>query len=205
MVETANTVMKTINAICAFVQSDEMTFIIASCNEEQTVYYGGRIMKIVSTIASLATQTFLRNIYKLATDKNVELPPNPITFDARIGHWSSIEEAFSLLLWRSYDCSINGVSDAVFHANAGSKIREANTNVKLQYLVDNNLYPLVPHQEHGTFLWISKEPKDCLNPKTGEMVVKIGRVIKTANVHLPYLYNQKQMQFDETTKLITIV
>ena len=204
MLETANVIMKTINSLCVFIQSDEMTFIVASTSIDQTVYYNGRIMKIASTIASLASQTFLRCIYKLAKNKNVELPENPITFDARIGHWSSIEEAFTLLLWRSEDCSVNGISDAIHHAKAGKIIKESHTNDKLQYLIDNNLYPLIPHQEYGTLLWVVKEPKNCLNQKTGETSIKTGRVIKSLNTYLPYLFNQKNILFNESGKLITI-
>ena len=35
-------------------------------------------------------------------------------FDCRVGSYASWEEARALLLWRAYDCSVNGVSDAVY-------------------------------------------------------------------------------------------
>ena len=37
-------------------------------------------------------------------------------FDCRIAAWDSWEEAKALLLWRAYDCTVNGVSDAVHQA-----------------------------------------------------------------------------------------
>ena len=100
MIHTAEIVMKEIHACAAFIQSDEMTFIVSPCKENQEFYYGGRTPKLLSTVAALTTQTFLRQILKISG--NNELPERPITFDARIGIWNSIEESFSLLLWRSY-------------------------------------------------------------------------------------------------------
>eukprot|EP00971_Amphidinium_carterae_P062658 1240264-Amphidinium_carterae.1 len=37
------------------------------------------------------------------------------TFDCRIASYESFEQAVSLLLWRAYDCGVNGVSDKVHH------------------------------------------------------------------------------------------
>jgi tRNA(His) 5'-end guanylyltransferase len=193
MVKTANVVMDEIRACCAFIQSDEMTLIVPACKEEQIHHYGGRLQKLVSTTASLATFTFYNLILELAKKNNVELPMRPITFDARIGQWNSIAEAFSLILWRSYDCSVNGVSDAIFHMKAGKESREKNTSEKLHFLSDNNMLPLHPHQSFGTILWTTREPKDCVNQKTGEKTTKDRLVTKHHNLYLPGAFHDNKI------------
>jgi tRNA(His) 5'-end guanylyltransferase len=193
MVKTANVVMDEIHACCAFIQSDEMTLIVPACKEEQTPHYGGRLQKLVSTSASLATFTFYNLILELARKNNVDLPMRPITFDARIGQWNSIAEAFTLILWRSYDCSVNGVSDAVLHMKAGKEIREKNTTEKLKFLSENKMLPLHPHQAFGTLLWTTREPKECINQKTGEKTMKDRLVTKQNNLYLPGAFHDNKI------------
>ena len=45
-------------------------------------------------------------------------------FDCRMGSYASWEEARALLMWRAYDCSVNGVSDAVYQMpGSGKKVQ----------------------------------------------------------------------------------
>ena len=37
------------------------------------------------------------------------------SFDCRMGSYGTREEAMAVVLWRAYDCGVNGVSDAVYH------------------------------------------------------------------------------------------
>jgi tRNA(His) 5'-end guanylyltransferase len=79
-------------------------------------------------------------------------------FDCRVGAYGSWAEARALLLWRAHDCSVNGVSDAVYHAHGavpgGSKAAQrGNTGAKVKWLHDvAGLLPLPAHQAHGTLL-----------------------------------------------------
>merc|ERR1712054_632531 len=63
-------------------------------------------------------------------------------FDCRLGHYSSWEEAQSLLIWRAYDCSVNGVSDAVYHTpGSGQKVQALGRQEKVKWLWENGLLP----------------------------------------------------------------
>jgi tRNA(His) 5'-end guanylyltransferase len=79
-----------------------------------------------------------------------------ITFDCRVGAYQTEQEAVSLLLcWRAYDCSVNGVSDAVFRCkgNVGGAGQAArlSTVQKLQWLHNRSLLPLPLHQRQGSY------------------------------------------------------
>merc|ERR1712060_529905 len=90
-------------------------------------------------------------------------------FDCRLGHYSSWEEARALLLWRTYDCSVNGVSDAVYQTHrAGKKIMGGATPAKLQWLAENGLLPLPAHQARGAYFVRVRRAIDGVNPKTGD-------------------------------------
>merc|ERR1719387_1890594 len=94
--------------------------------ERQVHIYNGRVQKIASLAAGLVTAKFLMELGQLCVgegkglDGLAQILPH---FDCRIGQYDSWEEARALLMWRAYDCSVNGVSDAVYHSkddgNAG--------------------------------------------------------------------------------------
>jgi len=74
-------------------------------------------LKICTVAASFVTAVFNHELSKLCRDKGLEeLEINLLpTFDCRMGCFDSFEEVFSLILWRAYDCGVNGISDAVHH------------------------------------------------------------------------------------------
>jgi tRNAHis guanylyltransferase len=242
MVETADAVMHEIHGCCAFIQSDEMTIIVPGCvNDKQTHQHGGRLQKLVSTSASLATYTFNKLILELVakknkenagntcdnddananddsdhdpdsdfgsdsdsdTDSSIKLPNRPITFDARIGQWNSLAEAMTLIFWRSNDCSVNGVSDAIHHLKGhptikvSKDVRGNNTTEKLKFLNNHNILPLNPHQEFGTFLWTTREPKECVNRKTKKTSIKMCLTTRKCNMYLPGAYNADKLIIEQ--------
>ena len=88
----------------------------------------GRVTKLTTLAAGHLTSTWVLELANLchqkkaskSLDKLQELAPH---FDCRMAAFDSFEEARALLIWRAYDCSINGISDAVFHSDnfAGKK------------------------------------------------------------------------------------
>merc|ERR1719210_433694 len=74
-------------------------------------------------------------------------------FDCRLGHYSSWEEARGLLLWRAYDCSVNGVSDAVYHIKgSGKQVQGSGKKSKVEWLWKQGKLPRPKHQAYGTVL-----------------------------------------------------
>ena len=56
-----------------------------------------------------------------------------------MGTYKTEEEALSLILWRAYDCGVNGVSDCVYHSTIPGKkqIVKLNKYDKLKWLKEN--------------------------------------------------------------------
>ena len=100
-------------------------------------------------------------------------------FDCRVASFSSWAEAQSLLLWRAYDCSVNGVSDAVFHIpGSGKAIQSLGKREKIGWLHANGHLPLPRHQAYGTVLAKVRRRVDGHNPKTGATVATLRGVLE---------------------------
>merc|ERR1712113_1353594 len=100
-------------------------------------------------------------------------------FDCRLGHYESWEEARALLLWRAYDCSVNGVSDAVYHTpGSGKSVQSLGKREKVEWLWKQGLLPLPRHQAYGTLLGKVKRMIQGYNPKTQETVHTFRSVIE---------------------------
>jgi tRNA(His) 5'-end guanylyltransferase len=157
--------MDAMNARCGFTQSDEMTVLIPPAsvvrNEQQPHYRNGRVMKLCSMAASIVTARFLKELLdaerhgQAGAERAKILDDMPLPhFDCRLGSYATETEAMSLILWRAYDCSVNGVSDAV-HKNHGGAVKQEGTRSKLKWLQAQGLLPLPPHQVPSSFLLIA--------------------------------------------------
>ena len=68
-------------------------------------------------------------------------------FDCWLGHYDSWEEARGLLLWRAFDCSVNGVSDAPFQVPGSGKAVQGSSKIeKVRRLWQQGRLPLPMHQ-----------------------------------------------------------
>lgn len=163
------------NATWVYTQSDEITMIIVPPTQEDspnyTHMYGGKHNKLVSLSAALASTTATLELIKLAlfSETDTDLDDHPtVEFDCRLAIHDNVQDAFSLILWRSYDCGINGVSDAVHGIK--KSLSDLNTHDKLTYLSENNHLPLPDHQAYGSVYERQQVTKLCINPKTNEEV-----------------------------------
>ena len=75
---------------------------------------------------------------------------------------------------RGYDCSVNGVSDAVYQVQGSGKQLQGKGKLdKIRWLHAEDKLPLPRHQAYGTILVKVKRHRAGLNPKTGESVVVV--------------------------------
>lgn len=208
------------DVLYAYTQSDEITLVFSSTpfnlisETHQPHLFNGRHDKIISLMSSLATQFFCKQLIQLYLQKSVahNIAENnseicfdqlPIaTFDARIAKYNSLSEAFQMILWRSYDCSVNSISSALRmlytgHSLSKSDINGLNTLKKALILHNENLLPqLTEHQKYGTLLYHgrnaaflssaephigqkkSKRSKICTQVISGQTIVNVkeGRI-----------------------------
>jgi tRNA(His) 5'-end guanylyltransferase len=115
MIETTKELMRRTNAVTGYTQSDEITLILKPSfkDDVNNQIHAGRIDKIVSLVASYATQVFNKTMFELL-DYTKEQPNMKsrfltATFDARAFGVDSIE-AFNSILWRMRDAEKNSKS-----------------------------------------------------------------------------------------------
>ena len=166
--------MKEFNAKYSYTQSDEITIIIPPASiingNQQPHLYNGRTEKICSLASSIVTAEFNMQMFKHALKKDVAIDFT-FEFDCRTASYCSEIEALSLILWRAYDCSINGVSDAIYKSTLPNRkhVMRLSTDKKLIKLNENELLPLPIHQTHGSFYCRVKRLIKGYNPKINEL------------------------------------
>jgi len=181
--------MEHFNGRLGYTQSDEMIVFIPPTNivrgERQVHLRNGRVAKLTSLAASFVTAHFIMHLAKKCTESGVgleDLSQILPHFDCRVGHYATWEEAQALLLWRAYDCSVNGVSDAVYHTKgSGKQVQTLGRQEKVAWLFENGLLPLPIHQAYGTVLVRVKRVIEGHNPKLGVSVKTLRSVIEQVN------------------------
>lgn len=170
------------NTLYVFTQSDEITIIVGKTpldknGNHTTRAFNGRKDKYLSLTASFVSTTFYQLLIEhMITNDKVsligELPE--ILFDARMGVYDSLEDAFELILWRSYDCSVNGISSAIYFMSFPNKkkIMSSNSGDKLQFLLENSMFPLPDHQVYGSLYTLTINEREVINRSTGEKYTK---------------------------------
>lgn len=210
MVETTNQIMKEIpNAIMAFTQSDEITVLVSKCKNDSIPYKNRRFVKYLSIFASKVTTIFNKLLFQqMIKDYNTHLLEQIplLSFDSRIGIYDSFDDALELILWRSYDCHVNGVSSGVILNNLNiSKAREMNTTEKLDILYEKGiLTEMTPHQLYGTIFFLQEIKINNINKITGKTTISYKKIPFPLNIQLINLVKDSTLQYDEKTNIIKI-
>lgn len=95
--------------------------------------------------------------------------------------YDSFDEACALLMWRAYDCSVNGVSDAVHHSknvDGRKAMMTQGMREKLRWLNNKGKLPLPKHQAFGTYFTRSKRVKEGFNPVKKENVLSLRNIVE---------------------------
>lgn len=99
--------------LCAYSQSDEVTFLLSGWNNpDSQIWFGGKIQKIVSVISSIFTAKFNSqcNFYTASLWNSMAF------FDARV--WNvPVNEIENVFIWRQMDArrnSISGLAQSLF-------------------------------------------------------------------------------------------
>jgi tRNA(His) 5'-end guanylyltransferase len=92
----------------AYVQSDEITFCIIN-NPESDGFFGCRLCKMQSIIASLVTSYFVAQYLKLLQKDNIDVDIDKVLvqFDCKCWNVDSIEDVMDWFIYRQMDCIRN--------------------------------------------------------------------------------------------------
>lgn len=104
------------DALLGYTQSDEISLLFYSRGNSD-IFFQGRIQKMLSNLAALATARFLKGAMKLWPEKCEERLP---TFDCKLTQLDTLDEAFAMFSFRENDAvknSINMLSRMFFTHN----------------------------------------------------------------------------------------
>ena len=147
MQRTAEHLLDHTGADIVYTQSDEIT-LIWSPPKQGEIWFGGKLQKMVSNLASQATLNFNQQIRRIGEEWEhgffEYLKRNP-TFDARVWFVPSFTEAANVLWWREKDASRNAISMAAMDKYSHKELDKKTSDEKLTMLeeagVNFNHYP----------------------------------------------------------------
>lgn len=184
MVETAKALVEHTHARIAYVQSDEISLVWQTDAPESSLFFDGKVMKMASILAGLATAAFTRALLSAGEDfaaRAVRLPH----FDCRVIQMPTRTEAVNMLLWRNQDATKNAISMAARHYYS-AKALHGRSGPEMQEMmfakgVNFNDYP--PAFKRGTWVrrvnverGLTQDEMDRIpeahRPATGALVVR---------------------------------
>lgn len=105
MVHATKYLVEETNALVGYRQSDEITLCWYSDDIKSQVFFDGRIQKMTSILAAMATARFNRLLSEYLPDKAHLMP----TFDCRVWQVPTLEEAANVFVWREQDAVRNSI------------------------------------------------------------------------------------------------
>lgn len=109
MQRTAVGLVQGTRALVGYTQSDEITLMWYHPEPETQAFFGGKVHKLTSVLASMATGLFIREWVKTEGRTMLDSPENLPSFDCRVFGLPSIEEAANCFVWRAKDCFRNAI------------------------------------------------------------------------------------------------
>lgn len=121
MVKTTEYLVAETNARCGYTQSDEITLVWINENINSEIFFAGKLQKMNSMLASMASVYFNKNLETFLPEKKDKTP----LFDCRVFQVPTDFEAVNCFIWREQDASRNSVmmaAQAVFgHSKCQNK------------------------------------------------------------------------------------
>ncbi len=108
MIATTKFLCEESNATIGYTQSDEISLAWWASHYDSEIFFGGRIQKMTSSLAALATGFFVANYEKFFGSELTKIP----TFDCRVWNVPTPGEGANVFLWRELDASKNSISMA---------------------------------------------------------------------------------------------
>lgn len=137
------------NAACGYTQSDEISLAWYEPDPETMFPFGGKLLKLTSILASIATAYFNRRLAEFLPSRVGRMP----LFDCRVWSVPTLGEAVNYFYWRERDATRNSILMAAASIYSHAQMHKKNTAILLNMLKDKNInwndYP--PAFKRGTF------------------------------------------------------
>lgn len=112
MQETTKFLMEETQALFGYTQSDEISLVFYSDEFKSQIWFDGRIMKMCSVLASMASVKFNALMEDEKFGPNEEFKSKYPVFDCRVWNVPNKTEAANVILWRVQDAVRNSIQSA---------------------------------------------------------------------------------------------
>ena len=150
MIETTKYLVKETNANAGYTGSDEITLVFYNDNIDSSLLFDGKIYKLETYFAALASVYFYSRIVKFIPEKKNILT----TFDARVWNTPTLEEAANSFLSRERATTKNSISIAAEVFYSSTELLKKNGTDKQEMLfqkgINWNDYP--SFYKRGTYI-----------------------------------------------------
>lgn len=167
MAETTAYLVEETSALMGYTQSDEITLLWYSQDPKSQIFFDGRIMKMCSVLAAMASVKFNELIPKYLPEKKESLPQ----FDCRVWTVPTQTEAVNVFVWREQDATKNSIQSAAHQLYSDKELFKKN-NKEMQGMlfqkdINWNAYP--NFFKRGTYI----QRKKILRKFTTEEIEKL--------------------------------
>ena len=205
MVKTTTRLLQETDAVVGFTQSDEINLILYKGHPRSELFFGGRMFKLVSNLASIATSEFTLEAMKIWKDLTTTFKP---TFDCRAFQVPSKTEAVNVLYWRELDVVKNSVSQLARHYFSHTELQNKTFSAmrRMVYEKQGIKFADLPYwQTRGTFLRRNKVKTkmtqtdlDQIPPKywPDDRMIERNQIVNEEIPRIMEIANKEQVFFD---------
>jgi tRNA(His) 5'-end guanylyltransferase len=132
MIQTMKFLIEKTDARIGYTQSDEITLVYFKTAPHQEGYFGGRVQKLTSVLASMATAKFNAEVMKHIPEKSDDFA----FFDCRVWNVPTLKDVEDVLVWRQEDAIKNAVSMAAYAHFSHKAVLKKNSKEKIEMLAE---------------------------------------------------------------------
>ncbi len=155
MVATTKWLVEETNACFGYTQSDEISLAWYEPDYRSQIFFGGRIMKMTSVLASMATLIFNNSLQQFFGEPyGYMLKQKFPLFDCRVWNVPNIDEGANVFLWREKDATRNSIQMAAQHHYSYKELMNKNTSELQEMLFQKGVnWSKYPSEfKRGTFI-----------------------------------------------------
>ena len=135
MIETMKFLVEKTNAKLGYTQSDEISLVYFKTDDKQQAFFGARMQKLTSVLASMATAKFNQMVLHNIPEK----AENFAFFDCRVWNVPTMKDAAEVFVWRQEDAIKNAISMAA-HAHFSHKsLQGKSSREKVEMLAEKGI------------------------------------------------------------------
>lgn len=215
MIEVTKYLVKETGATVGYTQSDEISLAWYGSDTRSNIFFDGRIQKMVSNVASIATAKFMVYALEHWGEKCLQKLP---TFDCRIINMPNFTEVANMFMWRAMDAYKNSISMAAMAEFSHKQLTGVNGADKIEMMMKKGIdFNALPNFfKYGTFVRnesffiTAKEaniPEQFLNEDNAKgfmrrrvVEVDLGNFVDVAN-KVAFIFNGAEPEFKIDTAI----